>query len=83
MLGFSLEGGPPFINYMLAVVPEPERPRYAGLMGVGYVPAAVAPVLGGLMIEFWNYGALFAVTAVLSALALFVAFRLPAAESIR
>jgi MFS family permease len=79
VLGFALEGGPPFINYMLAVVPEHERPRYAGLMGVGYVPAAIAPVLGGLIIQFWTYGALFAITALLSGLALLVAFRLPAA----
>jgi len=81
VLGFALEGGPPFINYMLAVVPEQERPRYAGLMGIGYVPAALAPIIGGLIIQFWDYGALFAVTAVLSTLALVVALRLPAARS--
>ena len=67
VLGFALEGGYPFINYMLAVVPEHERPRYAGLMGIGFVPAALAPIIGGLIIQFWTYGALFAITAVLSA----------------
>ncbi len=82
VLGFALEGGYPFINYMLAVVPEHERPRYAGLMGIGFVPAALAPVLGGLIIQFWTYGALFAITAVLSVLALIVAFRLPPAEPV-
>ncbi|MFW6288862.1 MAG: MFS transporter, partial [Spirochaetota bacterium] len=83
VLGSALEGGYPFINYMLSVVPEHERPRYAGLMGIGFVPAALAPILGGLIIQFWNYGALFAITAVLSTLALLVALRLPAAEPVR
>jgi MFS family permease len=79
VLGFSLEGGPPYINYMLDVVPEHERPMYAGLMGVGYVPATLAPILGGLIVQHWSYNALFAITAVLTGIGLAVACSLPAA----
>jgi Na+/melibiose symporter-like transporter len=66
VLGMSLEGWPPFINYMLAIVPEDERPMYAGLMGVGYVPAAVAPIVGGVLVSLWDYSGVFLVTAVLT-----------------
>lgn len=77
VLGISLEGWPPFINYMLHVVPEDERPMYAGLMGVGYVPATLAPIAGGLIVQYWGYQALFAITAVLTGLGLLVALTLP------
>lgn len=80
VLGMSLEGWPPFINYMLAIVPERERPMYAGLMGVGYVPAALAPIVGGLIIEHWTYGALFAIALVLTGAGALAAARLSAAK---
>jgi MFS family permease len=79
VLGMSLEGWPPFINYMLAIVTERERPMYAGLMGVGYVPAALAPIAGGLIIEHWTYGGLFAITLGLTAAGAIAATRLSAA----
>ena len=79
VLGFSLEGWPPYINYMLDIVPEHERPMYGGLMGVGYVPATLAPIVGGLIVDYWSYDALFVITAVLTAAGLVVALGLPAA----
>lgn len=79
-LGFALEGWPPFINYMLEIVHEDERPIYAGLMSVGFMPAALAPVVGGVIIEAAGFGPLFAVAAVLACCGLVVSTRLPAAE---
>ena len=83
VLGFALEGWPPFINYMLDIVPARDRPLYAGLMGVGYVPAAVAPIIGGLMIQYWSYGGLFGVTTAVTVTGFFVALALPSASRVR
>jgi MFS family permease len=80
LLGFALEGAPPFINYMLAIVPERERPLYAGLMGVGYVPAVLAPIAGGLLIQFWTYSGVFALTFGLTTAGFLVALLLPSEE---
>lgn len=78
-LGFFLEGWSPFINYMLAVVPERQRTLYAGLMGIGNIPVAVAPVLGGLLLQQLGYPFLFVTTAVLTGVGLLIAVRLPRA----
>ncbi len=78
-LGFFLEGWSPFINYMLAVVPERQRTLYAGLMGVGNVPVALAPILGGLLLQQLGYPLLFIVTVVLTGSGLLFALRLPEA----
>ncbi len=80
VLGFSLEGWPPFINYMLDIVPERDRPLYAGLMGVGYVPAALAPIIGGLLIGLWSYQGVFGLTAVATTIGFVVGLTLPAAQ---
>ncbi len=80
IIGFSLEGWPPFINYMLDIVPERDRPLYAGLMGVGYVPAALAPVAGGLLIGLWSYQGLFGLTALVTTIGFVVGLTLPAAH---
>ncbi len=77
LLGFALEGAPPFINYMLSIVPERERPLYAGLMGVGYVPAVLAPVAGGLLIQFWTYTGVFGLTVGLTFCGFLCALFLP------
>ncbi|TVQ41494.1 MAG: MFS transporter [Spirochaetaceae bacterium] len=82
VLGFALEGWPPFINYMLDIVPARDRPLYAGLMGVGYVPAAVAAIVGGFMFQYWSYGGLFGVTTVFTITGFFVALALPTAARI-
>ncbi|MFW5689523.1 MAG: MFS transporter [Spirochaetota bacterium] len=79
VLGFAIEGWPPYINYMLDIVPERERPMYAGLMGVAYVPATLAPIAGGLIVDLLNYETLFMVTVVLTGAGLIAARGLPAA----
>lgn len=63
VLGFALEGWPPFINYMLEIVSEDERPVYAGLLSVGFMPAALAPIAGGLLVESLGYPVLFGIAA--------------------
>ena len=78
VLGLSLEGWSPYINYMLDVVPTVERPLYAGLMGVGYVPATLAPIVGGIIVQQLGYEALFVITAALTGAGLIVSFALPA-----
>lgn len=83
VLGLSLEGWPPYINYMLDIVSPEERPMYAGLMGVGYVPATLAPIAGGLLLQHLGYPALFAVTIVLTGLGLIFAWTLPTAARLR
>ena len=66
LIGAYLEGWPAFINHMLETVPEHDRPRYAGLMGIGYVPAVLAPVVGGVIIQRVGYPALFSLTAIIT-----------------
>ena len=81
VLGFALEGWPPFINYMLDIVPEPQRPLYAGLMGLGSVPATLAPIAGGLLIGLWGYHGVFGLTAAVTVSAFVVALALPKAAA--
>lgn len=77
VLGFALEGWPPFINYMLDTVSEAERPRYAGIMSVGFVPAALAPLLGGPVIGAFGYPTLFGIATALGIAALALSATLP------
>lgn len=80
LLGAYLEGWPAFMNYMLETVSEEERPRYAGLMGIGYVPAVLAPVIGGVLIQQVGYPILFGITALVTTAGAVVALFLPAPE---
>ena len=80
VLGVSLEGWPPYINYMLAAVSEDERPRYAGLMGIGYVPAGLAPIAGGLVVQYFGFVALFGISIGITAVAALLSFSLPGAR---
>ncbi len=83
VLGFALAGWPPFMNYMLDIVPDRDRPLYAGLMGVGYIPAALAPIAGGLLIQALSYRAVFGITTVLTIIGFVFALSLPLAEGAR
>lgn len=77
LLGAYLEGWPSFMNYMLETVSERDRPMYAGLMGVGFVPSIIAPIAGGLLIQNIGYPALFVVTAVVAISGAALAIKLP------
>jgi MFS family permease len=81
VLGFALEGWPPFINYMLDIVEEQERPLYAGLMSVGFVPAALAPIVGGFLIRQWGYPLLFGSATATAVCGVILATSLPRAKS--
>ncbi len=83
VLGLSLAGWPPFMNYVLDIVPDRERPLYAGLMGIGNIPAALAPVAGGLLIQTVSYPALFGITALLTVAGFLVALSLPVPQGVR
>lgn len=80
VLGFALEGWPPFINYMLEIVSEDERPVYAGLLSVGFMPAALAPIAGGLLVQSLGYPVLFGIAAGLAIAGMVLSTGLPPAR---
>lgn len=82
ILGAYLEGWPSFMNYMLESVAERERPMYAGLMGIGFLPSILAPVLGGVIIQQFGFPPLFAITAIVTLGGIITAFTLPQPERI-
>ena len=77
LLGAYIEGWPSFMNYMLETVSERDRPMYAGLMGVGYVPSILAPLIGGVIIQGVGYSTLFIVTAAVAISGAVAAMNLP------
>jgi MFS family permease len=52
-----------FINYVLELVAEKERPCYIGMTAVLTAPMIIMPFLGGLLLNFVPYEVVFALTA--------------------
>jgi MFS family permease len=52
-----------YFNYPLDWCPDQDRPTYVGLLSTAGAALMLAPVLGGLIVQYVSYGALFAVTA--------------------
>lgn len=52
-----------FINYVLELVPEKERPCFIGMTAVLTVPMIIMPLLGGVLLNFVPYEVVFALTA--------------------
>jgi len=66
-----------FINYVLELVPEKERPCYIGMTAVLTMPMIIMPFLGGLLLNFVPYWVVFALTASGGLLGWFWARHLP------
>lgn len=52
------------MTYLLESVPREGRPVYVGFMNTLSAPFMLSPVIGGLLVEFLSFEALFAVSAV-------------------
>jgi MFS family permease len=66
-----------FINYVLELVPEKERPCFIGMTAVLTAPMIIMPFLGGLLLNFVPYEVVFALTAFGGLLGWFWARHLP------
>lgn len=73
LVGMHINGWPTFLNYTLDVVPAAERTLYTGLMNMVRAPVALAPVLGGVLVTWFGYYAVFVLTGGLTAVAVFLA----------
>lgn len=81
VIGAATGGWHTFINYILDVCPPAERSLYSGLFNVAKAPVAIAPLLGGLLVEHVGYYPLFATTALLTSGGFLLALRLPASRN--
>jgi len=50
------------LNYLLKIAPEEKRPLYIGLLNTVTAPTTFLPVIGGLVIDKFNYTILFMAT---------------------
>jgi MFS family permease len=66
-----------FINYVLELVPEKERPCFIGMTAVLTIPMIIMPFLGGVLLNFVPYAVVFALTASGGLLGWFWARHLP------
>jgi MFS family permease len=74
MLGFS------FINWVISYATHEQRPVYSGLFNsMSAVGLLIAPVAGGLLVQYLGYEAVFVVALVMMTSALVVALRTRAA----
>lgn len=72
--------GVSFLNWVINHAPVDHRPIYSGLFNsVSAAGILVAPLLGGTLVELFDYEAVFAVAMTAMLAALFVALRVPAA----
>lgn len=74
-LGWSLWNT--FTNVILYISPQPERPTYIALQNFMNLPAALTPFIGGLIVGGLGYHAAFLTTAVMVALGVWSARRIP------
>lgn len=65
-----------FFNYLLEIAPESLRPSYVGLSNTSVGVLALAPMVGGWLLESTSYPVLFGLTAGLMGLGFIVALRL-------
>ncbi len=74
-LGWSLWNA--FTNAILSIAPPEERPTYIALQNFMNLPAAATPFIGGVIVSWAGYPSAFITTAVLVALGLWSATRIP------
>lgn len=67
-----------YFNYVLDIAPETERATYVGLSNTLAGALAVAPLLGGWLLEQTSYSVLFGITALVVLPAVLLAWSLPA-----
>ena len=79
-LGMFAGGGSSFMNYMIDLIAEDQRTLYAGLINVVKMPAAIAPVLGGIMVSILGYLPIFIIAIFFSILGIILSLKLPAAD---
>ena len=70
-----------FTNYILDIAPSKDRATYVGLTNTLGGLLVLAPVLGGAILDATSFGALFAISLTIFALATMVVTRLPRAEA--
>lgn len=64
------------LGYLWAISPDAERPAYSGYLNAIIAPAALAPLVGGLVVEIWGLGSVFAASALFATLQIVLARRL-------
>lgn len=70
-----------FYNYLLEIAPDEVRPSYIGLSNTIMGALALAPTVGGGLLEATSYGTLFGITAALVAISFLLAMGLKAPAS--
>ena len=63
-------------NYSLEIAPITRRPTYVGILNTSLAFVMMTPMLGGIIIDFVSYQALFTTTALLMFVAVLEAFKL-------
>jgi MFS family permease len=69
-----------FFNYVMELAPAGQRPTYIGLFNTVGGALVVLPTIGGWLLQTTSYGVLFALTAVMLAIAFGLSWSLPAAR---
>ena len=64
------------MNYLLEIAPDARRPSYIAFMNIMLTPAAVFPLIGGIVSENLSFQANFLLSFILSLVALYYACRL-------
>lgn len=65
-----------FMNYMLELATEEQRPLFIGLSNTLTAPGLLAPILGGWLVSLWSYEAVFVFALLFGILALFASLGL-------
>jgi hypothetical protein len=66
-----------YFNYPLDWCPDQDRPTYVGLLSMAGAVLMLAPALGGVIVQYVSYAALFALTALLVGAGVLVSLTLP------
>ncbi|MRJ02735.1 MAG: MFS transporter [Epsilonproteobacteria bacterium] len=78
LLGMALDGFRlASLNLLLLIAPERERPIYVALQNTVASVALFLPIVGGALLKFSTYGALYTLTTLFLSLGLLLSFRLP------
>lgn len=79
-IGMYTGGGMVFMNYMIDLIPADQRTLFAGLLNVVRTPAAVAPVIGGIIVTNFSYLPVFIFALIFTLMGTILAFFLPSAS---
>jgi hypothetical protein len=78
-LGFFLGGWVVFINYTIDIIDQKNRTFFVGLINLIKIPTAMAPLMGGVIIKFFDYPSVFWIALIVSAISIAFSLFLPAA----